>query len=316
MLKLRLFGTGRASYFDRPLAGFPNQQCFLLLCYLLLNRHHPHHRERLAAVFWSECSSATSRQYLRNALWRLRQALRSAGVAADDFLSISEESVSFLGTSPYWLDIEVFESTVTQLQEIKDQDLTTEHVARIEEVVDLYAGDLLEGVYDDWCLYDRERLRLLYLTALTRLLVFHELDGTYERGLAYGNLILARDPTREKVHRALMRLYWLLGDRNEALTQYNCCAQILRQELGVRPMDQTTRLYEQMVHNQFDPANRPIYRDDPLPERLRQAQSAELLGKHALEKVRQLQGIAEDTRAELHLIERLISRALISLKQT
>ena len=82
MLKLNLFGTGQASYCDRPLAGFPNQQCHLLLCYLLLNRHHPHYRERLAAVFWGDSPTAVARKSLRNALWRLRCALHAAG--ADD----------------------------------------------------------------------------------------------------------------------------------------------------------------------------------------------------------------------------------------
>jgi len=47
MLEIRLFGTGQAYYFNQDLAGFPKQQAYLLLCYLLLNREHPHAREQL-----------------------------------------------------------------------------------------------------------------------------------------------------------------------------------------------------------------------------------------------------------------------------
>jgi DNA-binding SARP family transcriptional activator len=71
MLECRLFGIGQACYQGQPLAGFPNLRCYHLLCYLLLNRRHPHSRERLSAIFWSEYPTAISRKYLRNTLWKL-----------------------------------------------------------------------------------------------------------------------------------------------------------------------------------------------------------------------------------------------------
>ena len=93
MLKVQLFGPGRAFYGDQPLAGFPGQQCYRLLYYLLLNREHPHHRERLAAVFWGDYATSTSRKYLRNALWRLRNALESTAAPIDHYLSLMRRTV-------------------------------------------------------------------------------------------------------------------------------------------------------------------------------------------------------------------------------
>jgi DNA-binding SARP family transcriptional activator len=337
MLELQLFGTGQARYCDQPLPGFPTQQSCLLLCYLLLNRHHPHHRERLAALFWSEYPTTTARKYLRNALWRLRNALQSAGAPTDEYLLISDDSISFVNSSHYWLDIEVFETTITRYQDLSGQALTPEQAALLEEAVDLYIGDLLEGVYEDWCLYERERLSLLHLHALSKQIVFHEVNGTYERGLAYGERILAHDHTREKVHRQMMRLHWLLGDRNAALTQYKRCVQILREELGIPPMEETRLLYEQIVHNQFDPSttlrrgseqdpwslgprtkgsgHRPTSRlarhDDLLSITISPDDSAQPLAEHALQKLQRLQAIIEETSVELRHIERLISKALL-----
>ena len=111
MLKVRLFGSGQAQYYDRTLSGFPNQQCCLVFCYLLLNREQPHHREKLASVFWGDFPTQVSRKNLRNNLWRLRQVLQSVGASPDDYLMMYEDSISFLSTGPYWLDIEVFEKT-------------------------------------------------------------------------------------------------------------------------------------------------------------------------------------------------------------
>ena len=311
MFEVRLFGVGQASYDRQSLPGFPNQQHHRLVCYLLLNRHHPHHRERLAAVFWDEYPTATSRKYLRNALWRLRHALQTAGMPVDEYLLITDDSVSCLSTGACWLDVEVFERAVAECQGWAGQDLTPVQVASLEGAVELYAGDLLEGVYEDWCLYDRERLRLNYMSALSKLLAFHEHNGTYERGLEYGRRILDRDPTREKVHRRMMRLYWLLGDHSEALAQYKCCAQVLREDMGIPPMAKTRLLHKQMVRNQFDPATWPVHHDDRLPERIRQDESMQELAEQALQRLSRLQLMSEETEAELRHIARLVKKALV-----
>jgi DNA-binding SARP family transcriptional activator len=310
MLELRLFGTGRARYFDRPLAGFPNQRPCLLLCYLLLNRHYTHNRERLAALFWGDYPTQCSRKYLRNALWRLRRALQSVGALPGEYLSVSDDTVSFLASSRYYLDVEVFETTIARYQDLSGQELAPEQAACLEEAVDLYVGDLLEGVYDDWCLYDRERLSLLYVNTLGKLMIFHGVNGTYERGLAYGERILACDSMHEKVHRQMMWLYWLAGDRNAALAQYKRCVQILGEE-DVPPMEQTRLLYEQMVRDQFDSSRWQIHHDTPSPVTVRAHEPVRPLAEHALLRLQRLQAMIEETGSELRHIERLISRALL-----
>ncbi len=312
MLELNLFGTAQARYSNQPLAGFPHQQAYSILCYLLLNRQRPHPREQLATIFWSEYPTRVSLKYLRNSIWRMRKIFQSVGASADEYLSINNGSVSFKCSSRYWLDTEAFETQVISCQGIPGQRLTPQQAAHLEEAVDLYVGDLLEGIYEDWCLYDRERLGLLYLNALSKLMVFHEANTTYERGLACGERILAHDNTRERVHRQMMRLYWLLGDREDALTQYKHCTQILRESMGILPMEETTRLYQQMVHNQFHPTNRPNRREAPLPFTISPDESTQMLMEYALQKIHRLHAAIEDASAELHHIEHFIEETMFS----
>lgn len=254
MLELRLLGTGRARYNDQPLPGFPYQIPYLLLCYLALNRQQRYPREQLSSVFWADYPTSASLKHLRNALWRLRHLLGPAGVSLDDYLSTADGFVSFRTSSPYWLDVEVFETTAVRHQKLRGCDLSADQAVSLEEVVGLYAGDLLDGLYEDWCLYDRERLHLLYINSLGKLMAFHEASGSYERGLEYGRLILACDDTREITHRQMMRLYWLLGDRNAALRQYQTCVQVLRETLNVSPM-QETELLQQQIASDHAPGN-------------------------------------------------------------
>lgn len=316
MLKLKLFGPGQAHYFDQPLMGFPAQQCCSLLCYLLLNRHYPHPREKLAAVFWGDYPTETSRKYLRNALWKLRQTLHLANAPIDEYLLVSDESVSFLTSSRYWLDVEIFEATLARYHSISGQDLTSEQAAQLEAGVDLYTGHLLEGVYEDWCLPERERLHLLHLDALSKLVTFHEINGSYERGLIHGERILSYDNTREKVHRQMMRLYWLLGNRTAALAQYKRCIQILREELGVGPLEETELLYQQIVNNQLRVVDWPEHRDVLSVTKDQIDEPFQLLVEHVLQKLRRLEAIVDVTSVELHHIEHLISSALVDSKRS
>lgn len=311
MLHVSLFGAGQASLCGQPLVGFPSQQHFRLFCYLLLNRHTPQPRERLAALFWSDYPTATSRTYLRNTLWRLRHALQSVDAPPDHCLSVLEDSIGIGVECQLDLDVERFESAITLLREVADENLSVEQAGLLEAAAELYVGDLLEGIYDDWCLYDRERLRLMYVNTLSKLLAFHERTGTYERGLHYGKRILNRDPTRERVHRQVMRLYWMSGNPHEALAQYKLCEQILREELGVPPMAKTRLLHAQMLRNQFDPM---AWSDSAYMHRGQTSepdQSIRSLAERALERLQHLQSMTEETGTELTHIQRLIRKALI-----
>jgi DNA-binding SARP family transcriptional activator len=304
MLTVKLFGPGEASYAGRALAGFPHQQSLLLLCYLLLNPHYPHHRDQISTLFWGEYPSQISRKYLRNGLWKLRQILEATGIPCDDYLLVSDESVAFISTSRYWTDVEAFEKRIQACQDTTGSHLTAQQAEGLEAAVNLYTGDLLVGVYDDWCIYERERLCLHYLSALGKLMAFYEQQGQYERGLACGNSILVRDNTRENVHGRMMRLHWLLGNRHAALAQYKRCAQVLREELGIAPMKETTAAYLQMLNLQYRPYERPA-QGEPAHAGGANQPSVE----SALVKLQHLQSVIEEAGRELRYLESLINAA-------
>jgi DNA-binding SARP family transcriptional activator len=310
MLEIRLFGSGELMYDGKKLVGFPNRVPYLLLCYLFLNRRHSYNREHLAAVFWSDYTIANSRKMLRNALWRLRQGFTTIGVPQEDYFQFDEDSIFLLPSSAFVLDVETFESAVADLQDVPGQSLTVEQAAGLEAAAALYVGDLLEGIYTDWCLYDRERLRLTYLEVLSKLMVHAGANGCYEQGIHYGIRLLAMDATWEKVHRQLMWLYWLSGDRASAFAQYKLCLQILREELAAGPTPDTQQLYELMLHDRFDP--RAWLKNENQPARAAKAspegpsQTVNLLQQ----ELHRLKDMIEAARVKSDLIESLINDAL------
>jgi DNA-binding SARP family transcriptional activator len=306
MLKIQLFGTGQASYYNRSLVGFPHQQPCLLFCYLLLNRRHPIRREYLASIFWGDFSTQTSRNNLRKTIYRLRVILQSAGICPDDYLFITENNISFISSSNYWLDIELFDFLINQCLDVHGEALSPEQATNLSKAVELYGGDLLDSIYEDWCMHERERLRLAYLTALGKLLEYHRYHGNFEKGLAYGENILSQDNTRESVHREMMQLYALIGDRAGASAQYKRCCQILKEELGIAPMPETRLMYEQILHQKtFSQASIPSYSDGA--NAIDNMSSA----RYALQTLQHLQKMVSETSKELQHLESLINQVML-----
>ena len=308
MYDIKLLGPGQAYYDGKAITGFPGQQHCLLFYYLLLNRQIPHTREQVAAVFWGDDPSAVARKNLRNTLWRLSQSFRSVGASSEDLITIQEDWITFTKANTYRLDIDEFEAASRFSLDHSNQQLSTEQASVLESAADLYKGDLLEGVYEDWCLFERERLRLAFLNILIRLMNHHGRHGNYERGMEYGQHILLLDPTREKVHREMMMIHWLAGDREAALLQYRSCCEILQSELGIKPIQETQHLHETILRSSSSP-DRRAFDDSENLKSTATTQSGPPL-REMLQKLHFLEMIVEQTNTELHLLERMIHQVL------
>jgi DNA-binding SARP family transcriptional activator len=252
-LHLSLFGKLRVQIGEYELADLDVRKAQELLCYLLLQRNRPHAREALAALFWGDTTTAQSKKYLRQTLWQLQSWLESQQPGVQAALFTTDPEWIYVELQPnVWLDVIEFEAAFASVRETPGQQLTVDQAERLKQVLPLYRGDLLEGWYSDWCIYERERLQTMYLAILERLIGYCEAQRTYETGVLYGLQILRYDRARESTHRRLMRLYALAGDRTAALRQYQACVSALADELDVEPAANTVTLYQMIRADQFN----------------------------------------------------------------
>ncbi len=247
VLRIRLFGTVQVSHDGEARGSKPIHGVQALLAYLVLHRRKTHAREVLSGLFWGEQTDVRARSCLSTALWRLRQVLEPPGVARGTYLLTSGAGeVGFNWQSDHWLDVAAFEDGLQRLFRLKSERLTLDWPS-VEGAVAQYTGDLLEGFYEDWALRERERLRMLYLDGLGRLLDHYSESEALEHALDCGRRILALDPLREEIHRAIIRLHLRSGHRALALQQYRTCRDLLDQELGVDPMPETVALHDEIA---------------------------------------------------------------------
>ena len=203
-----------------------------------------------------------------------------------------------------WLDVEEFESAFAIVKGRSSQSLDAAQAEGLRLAVQLYRGDLLEGSYQDWCLYERERLLNIYLAMLDKLSGYCEASGEYEQGQDYATRILRHDPARECTHRRLMRLQYLAGDRSAALRQYVRCVTVLEDELGVKPDRQTLALYDEIRSGSF--ATAPPPRPSAEPE----SKDAEAVLPDIVARLKQLHAALTEIQQQVKKAIRTVELAL------
>jgi DNA-binding SARP family transcriptional activator len=308
-LRIQLFGKFTVCCDGRELGGLDAGKSQELLCYLLVNRDRPHPRETLAGLLWGDASTERSKKYLRQALWHLQGVLDAGGESTRTVLRADHDWVQLDERAEVWLDVGDFERAFDAARGERGKGLEDGRADELRAAIELYRGDLLEGWYQDWCLFERERLQNMYLLMLDKLMSHCEAREDLEAGQHFGGLILRHDRAREGAHRRLMRLHHLAGDRTAALRQYERCVTALREELGVAPDRHTVALYREIRSDAAASAAPPPAHTEP-PAQPDAADAQPLSLSDVLGRLKQLQHIVSDAQHRIQQDIKTVEHAL------
>ncbi len=224
------------------LTGFRSRKERALLVYLAVEPR-PHSRAALAGLLWSDMPQARALGNLRRVLSNLRRLV-------GDHLRITPRTAAVNPHSDYWLDV----SELVAWESAESGTGQPRPGPPASQLANLYRGDFLAGFYvrnaplfEEWVLVWRERLRTIALRALYETMTYHSARGEYTSALRCAEQLLHLDPWREEVHREMMHLLTLTGQRSAALRQYETCRRLLQEEFGIEPMDETTALYKRIA---------------------------------------------------------------------
>lgn len=208
---------------------------FYLLC------HSTRTKEQIGLALWPDASSAQLRNRLGIALYRLRRALGNP-----DWIVFEHEEYYFNRSIPYWFDLEVFDTHLTEADRL-NKSAPIQAIKDLTEAVQLYRGDLLEDLTEgDWFRILREQIRRKYLEALLNLGQLEFATGDYTRAAEAYRQVIAHDNLLEAAHRELMRCYARMGERGQMQRQYQALSTLLREELGASPAAETKALFERL----------------------------------------------------------------------
>lgn len=256
-LTIRLFQSLRVCLDDGPPLDLGSPKARSLFAYLVLNHAQAIDRRRLAFLLWPRATEAAARRNLRQYLHRIRRSLEPIDPHGR-LLATAGHHIQFRPPDDWYLDVAAFAAAASPPHE----DLT--------RAVNIYAGDLLEEIYDDWVEPERDRLAHLYRQCLLRLVAQHEAAQRYREAIHYAERYLTAEPYLENAYVHLMHLHYRLGNRGGVKHTYDTLVDVLREDLDAEPLPETTAVYEQMVAGDYviddaDNAASPAAHPAPVP---------------------------------------------------
>jgi DNA-binding SARP family transcriptional activator len=198
-----------------------------LLAFLALRG--PSDRHTVAGTLWPEVGEAQALASLRTCVWRLNKALPDVlhqfgpALAIRGFIALDSR------------DQESFAASLLS-HERDDQDWLKDKLHL------LWEGELLPGWYDDWVIFERERLNQLRLHALELAASLLTQRGQLDVAVQLALEAVRTEPLRETANAVLMSVYLAEGNVSDAVHQYVLFRDLLQRELALEPSPQLARL--------------------------------------------------------------------------
>ncbi|MFN7308545.1 MAG: BTAD domain-containing putative transcriptional regulator [Alphaproteobacteria bacterium] len=236
-VRIHLLGALRAiSYLGEDLVP-RGRKARAILGYLCLDAGQRVPRAKIASLLWDRVPENQARASLRQSL---RELLLAFGPLADEILETDAEMIR-LNQRSCWVDTAAI--------------LAGPHPANLlrTDLAALCEGELLEDLngiseaFDEWLLMERAR----FATEITGVfdeelqqIVQAEVPAERRAGLA--RRIIACDPTHEGASRILMIALADLGEKAQALREFERCRLAMLSRLEVEPSAETRALYERL----------------------------------------------------------------------
>ncbi|PAB60295.1 AfsR/SARP family transcriptional regulator [Anaeromicrobium sediminis] len=240
---MKFLGEPKVIFEDKDITKSISSKGIGILAYLMSKKRGMKiHREKLATLFWNDSSDKSAKYNLRYTLWAIKKSLKNYNM--DHIILSNDKSYCLIDENANLeCDLEYFETMAEEIFKGNWQG--------IEEFTTLYKGEFLQDFHvynnrdlDDWIIYQRERIQKIYFKGLKKLSeTFCELEE-YSKAIEYLEKLLYMNPLDEDIHRRLMKIYFLGGNRVAAIKQYEKCRNILRTELNISPMEKTRKMYE------------------------------------------------------------------------
>ncbi len=159
-----------------PLSSQLGKQLSAILAFLLCNYKQAVSKEKMIDNFWQDSDNPTNA--LKFAIHRLRNALKKIDGLPDVELVVTTSNGYQFNPDLYVeLDTEVFEKNVLNAK--SESELQLYH-----ESIDLYQGDFLEGIEEEWAITDRGYYRSIFTQICHTVAEKYVSEGNYKEAVS------------------------------------------------------------------------------------------------------------------------------------
>jgi DNA-binding SARP family transcriptional activator len=239
-LRIYTLGPSWVEWQSRPYDVCRKQARGLL--YRLAAHMQPVPREELCYTFWPDEPDGVAHRHLSHLISHLRRSLPMPALVR------TRNELVELDPEKAWSDTAAFRQSCTE------PDLG--RLALLQQAAEVYRGPFLSGFslpacgeFGRWASEERALLQQLYLDTLAYVVTTQAERADYSKAIFYARRYLKVDELAEDVHRRLMLLHVMSGDRAAAMQQYERCSTALKRSLGVEPLPETRAVYNAILRD-------------------------------------------------------------------
>jgi len=223
------------------------KRAFKLLAFLATSPERRASKAELEDALWPEDDRGTIQRNFHPTLSYLRRSLGARAGASQQPLIFRNEVYQLNPEMEWRIDTERFQEELEMGSRSRQSGELEGAVVAWQRAWSRYRGPFLSGFYDPWVVLRRESLHRQYLTALRHLGEALIVLQRPAEALDAFRTVLIEDPLEEGVQVEVMGLYAAQGRRDLVRRQYDRLCTLLRRELGVEPLPQTTDEYHRLM---------------------------------------------------------------------
>ncbi len=195
--------------------------------------------EQVCVVFWPDGISNKVKHNFHTTLSRVRRVL------GENAITFQNERYFVSQNLDLWCDAFEFEALVKEARLLAPRTPHAESLWR--RAVNLYKGDFLPKIDQEWATVRREKLREIDIEALVGLGNCLRTRDDFPGAIDYYKRAIKIDPYREDIHRMILSVYGKQGKRQQIVKHYDALIKLLDEELGVEPSEETRRLVDDLL---------------------------------------------------------------------
>lgn len=225
---LTLLGYWQLRRRGEPVEVSARQQRVITVVALLGSRS----RRFVANLLWPECSELQAAGSLRASVFRISHQLPLLMQSAGDPLTLDTHVA---------VDVHSVRQLIHEIVTIHDATGPTDPTDVLR------SADLLPGWYEDWVIFEQERLQQQRLSALEALARHYLEAGDHDRSLDASSAAVAIEPLRESAQLLLVQGHLAAGNHASAAVVYQRLRASLHSEMGIAPSPRFAELLESAV---------------------------------------------------------------------
>ena len=230
-----------------------SRQLRTILKILIIQRGKPVPASQIIEKIWPEKDPELAPQHLYVRISQIRKILKKSGLqdciqtVPGGYIFQCDPTLEENGDHSFWIDVDEFENEADQGREKLEKKAFNQAINHFKKSINLYRADfLIEDLYEDWTISERERLRDRHLMVLTEMAEAYAQTGRYRHAIDVCQRVLSVDPCRESTFVQLMFYYYHLGERSKSLEVFEKCKKVLSQEMDVSPDAYTIELAQKI----------------------------------------------------------------------